>query len=47
LNPTTPQYAAGILDEPAESDARPNAEHFVETATAYPPDEPPLIKFFL
>jgi len=47
LNPTTPQYAAGILDEPAESEASPNAEHRVATATASPPDEPPLINFLL
>ena len=43
LKPTTPQYAAGILADPAVSDAIPNALHLVATAAAYPPDEPPTV----
>jgi hypothetical protein len=34
LYPTTPEKAAGILEDPAESDARPKAEHLVATAAA-------------
>lgn len=44
LNPTTPQNAAGILIEPAVSDPMENEAHRVATATASPPEEPPLIK---
>lgn len=34
LYPTTPQYTAGIREEPAESEAIPKAEHLVATAAA-------------
>jgi hypothetical protein len=47
LKPTTPQNAAGILAEPAESEPMPNAVQRVATAAASPPDEPPLMNPFL
>lgn len=43
LNPYTPQKAAGILTDPAESEHNPKAEDRVATCTPYPPDEPPAI----
>lgn len=47
LNPTTPQNAAGILADPAESEANPKAEHRVATEAPSPPEDPPLMKALL
>jgi len=47
LYPYKPQKAAGIRIDPPESDPRPKTEAFVETWTAYPPEDPPLINLLL
>jgi len=47
LNPYTPQKAAGILTEPAESEQTPKTDAPEATCAPYPPDEPPEMNYFL
>jgi len=47
LNPYTPQKAAGILTEPAESEHTENADALVATWGPYPPEDPPAMNFGL
>jgi hypothetical protein len=47
LNPTIPQYEAGILMLPAPSDDTLNGTHPIATSAASPPEDPPgvLLRF--